>query len=130
MSQNFLEENSHNPEITTNESGLQYRVIKKGKGKSPRETDTIKVHYVGKLVNGNEFDNSYKKGKPAQFKVNGVIKGWTEALLMMQKGSHWEIFIPPELGYGKKGVPGVIPPNAILIFELELIQPRKSIFGF
>ncbi|MBT4290472.1 MAG: FKBP-type peptidyl-prolyl cis-trans isomerase [Deltaproteobacteria bacterium] len=130
MSQDFLKENGLKPEITTTNSGLQYRVVKKGKGKFPRINDTVKVHYVGKLVSGNEFDSSYKRGKPAVFKVNGVIKGWTEALLMMQKGSKWEIFIPPELGYGNKGVPDVIPSNAVLIFELELIKPRKSLFGF
>ena len=130
MSQDFLNENAQNPGIKTTASGLQYRVIKKGKGKSPRATDKVKVHYVGKLINGDEFDSSYKRGKPAVFKVNGVIKGWTEALLMMQKGSKWEIFIPPELGYGNKGVPDVIPSNAVLIFELELIKPRKSLFGF
>ena len=130
MSQDFLNENAQNPGIKTTASGLQYRVIKKGKGKSPRATDKVKVHYVGKLINGDEFDSSYNRGKPAQFKVNGVIKGWTEALMMMKKGSKWEIFIPPELGYGKKGVPGTIPPNAVLIFELELIKPRASFFGF
>lgn len=130
MSQNFLKENAQKPEIKETVSGLQYRVIKKGKGKSPRANDKVKVHYVGKLVSGLEFDSSYKRGKPAQFKVNGVIKGWTEALMMMKKGSKWEIFIPPELGYGQKGVPGTIPPNAVLIFELELIKPRASLFGF
>ena len=130
MSQDFLKENGLKPEITTTNSGLQYRVVKKGKGKFPRINDTVKVHYVGKLVSGNEFDSSYNRGKPAQFKVNGVIKGWTEALMMMKKGSKWEIFIPPELGYGKKGIPGTIPPNAVLTFELELIKPRASFFGF
>ncbi len=130
MTRNYLEENGKNPDVTTTASGLQYRVIKKGKGKSPRSTDTVVVHYEGKLTDGTVFDSSYKRGKTVKFKVNGVISGWSEALGMMKKGSQWELFIPPELGYGSKGVPGVIPPNAVLIFKVELIKPKASLFGF
>ncbi|MBU2515773.1 FKBP-type peptidyl-prolyl cis-trans isomerase [bacterium] len=130
MTQTFLETNAKNPDVATTASGLQYCVLKKGKGKSPRSTDTVVVHYEGRLTDGTVFDSSYKRGKPAKFKVNGVIKGWSEALIMMKKGSQWELFIPPELGYGVKGVPGVIPPNAVLVFKVELIKPKASIFGF
>ncbi len=130
MSQDFLAENAQKPDVITTESGLQYRIITEGKGKSPGPEDKVKVHYVGKLISGKEFDSSYKRGKPIQFKVNGVIRGWTEALLMMKKGSKWELFIPPELGYGERGVPGAIPANAVLIFEVELIKPKVSFFGF
>ncbi len=125
----FLDENAKDPDVKTTASGLQYKVLKKGKGKSPRATDTVTVHYTGKLTDGTVFDSSYKRGKPVKFKVNAVIKGWSEALLMMQKGSKWELFIPPSLGYGDKGVPGVIPPKAVLIFEVELIKPKASFFG-
>ena len=130
MTMNFLESNGQEPGIKTTASGLQYRILKAGKGKSPRSTDTVTVHYEGKLVDGTVFDSSYKRGKAIQFKTNGVIKGWTEALLMMQKGSQWELFIPLALAYGKKGVPGVIPPDAVLIFRVELIKPKASFFGF
>ncbi len=130
MTMNFLESNGQEPGIKTTASGLQYRILKAGKGKSPRSTDTVTVHYEGKLVDGTVFDSSYKRGKAIKFKTNGVIKGWTEALLMMRKGSQWELFIPPELAYGKKGVPGVIPPDAVLIFRVELIKPKASFFGF
>ena len=130
MASQFLENNANNPDVMTTQSGLQYRVIRKGKGKSPRSTDTVTVHYEGKLTSGAVFDSSYKRGKPIKFKVNGVIKGWSEALGLMSKGSIWELFIPPELGYGTKGVPGVIPPNAVLVFKVELIKPKASFFGF
>lgn len=127
----FLEENSKKPDVISTASGLQYRVIKNGKGKvHPKFKDKVTVHYAGKLENGTEFDSSYKRGKPLKFNVNAVVKGWTEALQMMVKGDKWELFIPPELGYGKKGIPGVIPPNAVLIFEVELIKPKASFWGF
>ena len=129
MTDPYLSENAGKKGVITTPSGLQYRIIKKGKGKSPRTSDTVTVHYEGKLTDGTVFDSSYKRGKPLKFKVSGVVKGWTEALLMMNKGSVWELFIPPELGYGSKGVPNVIPPNAVLIFKVELIKPRASFFG-
>ncbi len=126
----FLDENARNPDVKTTASGLQYKVIKQGKGKSPSANDTVTVHYTGKLTDGTVFDSSYKRGKPVKFKVNAVIKGWSEALQMMRKGSKWELFIPPSLGYGAKGIPGVIPQNAVLVFEVELIKPKASFFGF
>ena len=129
MTNQFLEKNASNPDVITTQSGLQYRVIKNGKGKSPKSSDTVTVHYEGKLTNETVFDSSYKREKPIKFKVNGVIKGWSEALMMMNKGSIWELFIPPHLGYGAKGVPGVIPPDAVLIFKVELIKPKASLFG-
>ncbi len=129
MSSQFLTENATKPDVITTASGLQYRVIKKGKGKFPRAKDTVTVHYEGRLINGTVFDSSYKRGKPIKFKVTGVIKGWSEALLLMNKGSVWELFIPPELGYGSKGVPNVIPPNSTLVFKVELIKPRSGLFG-
>ncbi len=130
MTNQFLENNATKSDVITTLSGLQYRVIKKGKGKSPKSSDTVTVNYEGKLTDGTIFDSSYQRGKPIKFKVNGVIKGWSEALMLMSKGSVWELFIPPNLGYGAKGVPGTIPPNAVLIFRVELIKPRASMFGF
>lgn len=130
MTDPFLSQNAENPDVVTTASGLQFKVIKEGKGKSPKTSDTVTVHYEGKLTNGTVFDSSYNRGKPTQFKVNAVIKGWTEALLSMKKGSKWEIFIPPELAYGNKGVPGVIPPNSVLIFKVELIKIKSSFLGF
>lgn len=131
MRSSFLEENAKNSDVVTTVSGLQYRVIKNGKGKKhPRLKDKVTVHYSGKLENGTEFDSSYKRGTPLKFNVNAVVKGWTEALQMMVEGDKWELFVPPELGYGSRGVPGVIPPNSVLIFEVELIKAKASFFGF
>ena len=121
----FLEENKKKKGIVTLPSGLQYRVLKKGKGKSPSAKDRVKVHYTGKLINGTVFDSSRKRGTPATFGVRQVVSGWTEALQKMKKGSQWELFIPPQLGYGAKGQ-GQIPPNALLIFDMELLSVEKS----
>jgi FKBP-type peptidyl-prolyl cis-trans isomerase len=129
MADPLLEANAGKPDVITTVSGLQYRVIKKGKGKYPKSSDTVTVHYEGRLTNGTVFDSSYKRGKPLKFKVTSVIKGWSEALQLMNKGSVWELFIPPELGYGSKGVPNLIPPNAVLVFKVELIKPRAGLFG-
>ena len=105
------------------ESGLQYRIINDGNGsKSPILSSFVTVHYVGKLENGDEFDSSYRRDQPSSFSVNGVIPGWTEALQLMREGDKWELTIPPELGYGTQGAGDVIPPNATLIFEIELIK--------
>ena len=104
------------------ESGLQYRVINDGNGtKYPDLRSFVTVHYVGKLENGTEFDSSYKRNKASSFPVNGVIPGWTEALQLMREGDKWEIIIPPELGYGNQGAGDVIPPDATLTFEVELL---------
>ena len=117
----FLQENSKNPEVVTLADGLQYKIIEKGNGKTPKATDTVIVDYTGRLVNGKEFDSSYKRGVPAKFPVNGVIKGWTEALQLMPVGSTWELYIPANLAYGEAGAPPVIGPNEVLIFKVKLI---------
>ncbi|HCJ67322.1 MAG TPA: hypothetical protein DHV62_08390 [Elusimicrobia bacterium] len=117
----FLAKNKNNKDIITLPSSLQYRVIKEGTGKIPKLTDTIKVNYQGTLIDGTEFDSSYKRGEPAKFPVSGVIKGWTEALQLMKVGSKWELFIPSHLAYGERGAGNVIGPNAVLIFQVELL---------
>lgn len=117
----FLAENKKKEGVKTLESGLQYKVVTEGKGKSPSATDTVTVHYKGTLTDGTEFDSSYKRNEPASFPVNGVIKGWTEALQHMKEGSKWQLFIPANLAYGEQGRPG-IPPNSVLIFDVELIK--------
>ncbi len=117
----FLAENKKKEGVKTLPSGLQYKVISEGKGVSPKETDTVTVHYRGTLIDGTEFDSSYKRNEPATFPVNGVIKGWTEALQLMKEGAKWKLFIPANLAYGESGRPG-IPPNAVLIFDVELIK--------
>jgi FKBP-type peptidyl-prolyl cis-trans isomerase FklB len=104
------------------ESGLQYKVIEKGSGATPKATDSVTVHYRGTLTDGTEFDSSYTRNKPATFGVNRVIPGWTEALQLMQEGDKWQLFIPPQLAYGERGAGGKIPPNSALIFEVELIS--------
>lgn len=110
-------------EFTTTSSGLQYRVINEGSGKeSPGPESVVSVHYRGKLTNGNEFDSSYQRNQPASFPVNGVIKGWTEALQLMKEGDKWELVIPPDLGYGSRGAGNIIPADATLIFEVELLE--------
>jgi len=111
--------------LTTLPSGLQYKVIKEGDGESPGPTDTVVVHYTGKLKDGTEFDSSYKRGKPASFPVNRVITGWTEALQKMKPGSKWVLVIPPKLAYGEAGISN-IPPNSTLIFDVELISIVKK----
>ena len=116
----FLAENKTKPGIKTTPSGLQYKVLTEGKGKNPGSNDTVIAHYRGTLINGTEFDSSYKRGEPGEFGVTRVIKGWTEALLMMPIGSKWQLFIPPDLAYGEGGRPG-IPPNSALLFDIELI---------
>jgi len=104
-------------------SGLQYRIIKEGEGaKNPSSNSVVTVHYVGRLENGIEFDSSYSRNQPASFPVNGVITGWTEALQLMRVGDKWELTIPPELGYGSEGAGNTIPPDATLIFEVELLE--------
>ncbi|MCU7932433.1 MAG: FKBP-type peptidyl-prolyl cis-trans isomerase [Candidatus Thiodiazotropha sp. (ex Codakia rugifera)] len=121
MSENFHEENGKKPDIVTTESGLQYRVIEQGRGKSPTSSDKVLVNYSGKLIDGTQFDSSYVRGKPASFQVGGVIKGWTEALQLMKQGARWQLFIPPTLAYGEKGAPPRIPPHSSLIFDVDLI---------
>lgn len=118
----FLAENGKKQGVKTLPDGLQYKVIKEGSGKSPRAGDTVTVNYRGTLINGKEFDSSYKRGEPATFPVKGVIPGWTEALQLMKTGSKWELFIPSSLAYGERGAGQDIGPNSTLIFEVELIS--------
>ena len=120
----FLAENKQREGITTTSSGLQYRVIKAGNGKQPESNATVVVHYRGKLLDGNEFDSSYQRNEPATFPINGVIKGWQEALPLMKEGAHWELFIPPQLAYGSKGAGSRIGPNQMLVFEVELLEVK------
>jgi FKBP-type peptidyl-prolyl cis-trans isomerase FklB len=120
----FLAANAKKEGVKTLPSGLQYKVIKEGTGKTPKATDTVDTHYQGTLIDGREFDSSYKRGQPASFAVNGVIKGWTEALQLMKAGSKWQLFVPPELAYGDRGAGPLIGPNATLIFEVELISVK------
>lgn len=122
----FLEENKKREGIKVTNTGLQYRIVTEGKGESPKLTDQVKTHYRGKLIDGTEFDSSYARGEPVTFPVNGVIPGWTEALQMMKPGSKWELFIPSNLAYGEQGIGDVIPPNAVLTFEVELISIEAS----
>jgi len=122
-SKTFLMENGKKEGIKTLSSGLEYKVITEGSGKMPKAEDTVTVHYKGTLIDGTEFDSSYKRGQPATFQVKGVIKGWTEALQLMKEGSKWQLFIPPELGYGERSA-GPIPPNSALIFEVELLTVK------
>lgn len=121
----FLAENKKKPGIKTTDSGLQYEVLQEGKGKSPKATDVVRVHYKGTLLDGTTFDSSYERGKPAEFPLNGVIPGWTEALQLMKVGGKNRIFVPSDLAYGPRGRPS-IPPNSVLIFEVELIDIVKS----
>jgi FKBP-type peptidyl-prolyl cis-trans isomerase FklB len=120
--QAFLKENKTREGVVETASGLQYRVIQEGTGKKPKATDTVETHYEGKTIDGEVFDSSYRRGTPATFPLNGVIKGWTEALQLMGTGSKWELFIPPGLAYGKQGSSNVIGPNSTLIFTVELIS--------
>jgi FKBP-type peptidyl-prolyl cis-trans isomerase FklB len=120
----FLAENGKKDGVKTMPSGLQYKVLSEGSGKTPKATDTVTVQYRGTFINGIEFDSSIGKGQPATFEANGVIPGWTEALQLMKEGAKWQLFIPPELAYGEKGMPPRIPPNSILIFEVELISVK------
>ena len=118
----FLEENAKKEGIITLPSGLQYEVITEGNGKKPSATDRVKCHYEGTLIDGTLFDSSIKRGQPAVFGVNQVIKGWVEALQLMNEGSKWRLFIPSELGYGAQQAGEMIPPHSTLIFEVELIE--------
>ena len=124
----FLAANKTKEGVITTPSGLQYKILKAGTGPKPTAADTVVCNYRGTLLNGSEFDSSYKRGQPLTFPVNGVIKGWTEALQLMPVGSKWQLFIPAQLAYGERGAGADIGPNATLIFEVELvsIQAAKS----
>ena len=122
----FLAENAKKEGVVTTESGLQYKVIKAGKGEIPSKTSTVKVNYKGTLIDGTEFDSSYKRNAPASFRADQVIAGWTEALTMMPVGSKWELYIPQELAYGSRETGGQIKPFSTLIFEVELLEIEKK----
>jgi FKBP-type peptidyl-prolyl cis-trans isomerase FkpA/FKBP-type peptidyl-prolyl cis-trans isomerase FklB len=117
----FLAENKSKAGVKTTASGLQYQVVKEGSGKSPAATDTVKVHYEGKLIDGTKFDSSYDRNEPAEFPLNGVIKGWTEGLQLMKVGGKMKLYVPSDLAYGPQGRPS-IPPNSVLIFDVELLE--------
>jgi FKBP-type peptidyl-prolyl cis-trans isomerase len=124
--QAFLAANAGKQGVMKTPSGLQYQVLKAGSGPSPKETDVVRVHYHGTLIDGKVFDSSVQRKEPAEFPVNRVISGWTEALQKMKVGDKWKLFIPSELAYGPRGTPGgPIPPNAVLIFEVELLEIVK-----
>lgn len=118
----YLADNAKKEGVKSTPTGLQYRVLRDGQGARPRGTDTVEVHYRGRLIDGKEFDSSYKRGQTFEFALNRVIAGWTEGLQLMPVGSQYELTIPAELGYGARGAGGgAIPPHATLIFEVELI---------
>ena len=122
----FLAANAKKEGIVTLKSGLQYKVVTKGTGEMPKKGDTVVTHYVGTLLDGTEFDSSRRRGTPATFPVTGVIAGWVEALQLMPVGSKWMLYIPSQLAYGERGAGGKIGPNATLIFEIELLEIKKS----
>jgi len=125
----FLAENKTKEGVVALPSGLQYKILKAGDGEKPKPTDSVVCNYRGTLINGKEFDSSYKRGQPATFPVSGVIKGWTEALQLMPVGSKWQLFIPPDLAYGERGAGNDIAPNSTLIFEVELISIQPTSAG-
>ena len=120
----FLAENGKRENVVTLPSGLQYEIIKQGDGPKPSASNTVTCHYHGTTIKGEVFDSSVKRGQPASFPLNAVIKGWTEALQLMPTGSKWKLFIPPQLAYGNRGVSREIGPNSTLIFEVELLSFR------
>jgi FKBP-type peptidyl-prolyl cis-trans isomerase FklB len=118
----FLALNSNETDVVELPSGLQYKILEKGEGDVPALSDKVKCHYKGSLINGSVFDSSYERGQPAVFPVNGVIQGWVEALQRMPVGSKWQLYVPPELGYGEQGAGEAIGPNSTLIFDVELLE--------
>ena len=118
----FLDENKMKDGVKELPSGLQYKIVTAGNGTRPEIHDTVTVHYRGTLIDGTEFDSSYSRGEPISFPVNGVIPGWIEALQLMKEGSKWQLFIPSHMAYGERGAGRAIPPNATLIFDVELLK--------
>jgi FKBP-type peptidyl-prolyl cis-trans isomerase FklB len=123
--QAFMAENKNQEGVVALSNGLQYKVLRKGAGEQPTKSDTVTVHYTGTLIDGREFDSSKRRGEPATFPLNGVIKGWQEILPLMRVGSRWHVVIPPDLAYGAKGAGAVIGPNETLLFEIELLDIPK-----
>ena len=122
--QAYLYINAQNPGVKVMPSGLQFEIIESGEGRSPLATSNVVTHYHGTFVNGDVFDSSVNRGAPAEFPVNRVIAGWTEALQMMKEGDKWRLVLPPEIAYGERGAGGLIPPNTVLVFEVELIEVK------
>jgi FKBP-type peptidyl-prolyl cis-trans isomerase len=122
----FLKGNKAKEGVVETKSGLQYKIVTKGKGAKPVPTDTVKVQYKGSLLDGKEFDSSYKRNEPAVFQVNQVIAGWQEALPLMEAGATYELYIPPDLAYGDRGAPPVIEPGSMLIFQVELLEIQQQ----
>ena len=120
----YLSENAKKEGVVTVPSGLQYKVLKEGNGKSPKATDKVVCHYEGMLIDGTMFDSSIQRGEPATFPLNGVIAGWTEGLQLMKEGAKYRFFIPYQLGYGERGAGASIPPFATLVFDVELIEVK------
>lgn len=123
--QAFMKENAKQAGVTALSNGLQYKELRKGTGEHPKVSDTVKVHYEGKLIDGTVFDSSKERGEPATFPVNGVIQGWQEILPLMPVGARWQVVIPPKLAYGVRGAGGSIGPNETLVFEIELLEIMK-----
>jgi len=122
--QAYLYINAQKPGVKVMPSGLQFEIIESGEGRSPLATSNVVTHYHGTFVNGDVFDSSVNRGAPAEFPVNRVIAGWTEALQMMKEGDKWRLVLPPEIAYGERGAGGLIPPNTVLVFEVELIEVK------
>ncbi len=124
----FLSQNAKKPDVRTTASGLQYQVLREGTGPSPKLGDTVVVHYEGRLTDGRVFDSSYQRGQPAQFVLakGRLIPGWVEGLQLMKKGAKFRFWIPPALGYGERGAPPRIPPNAVLVFDVELLDVKQG----
>lgn len=125
-SEAFLAENKKKSDIITLASGLQYKIIKEGAGELPNASDFVTVNYRGTLIDGTEFDSSYKRGAPSTFAVNAIIPGWSEALQLMRPGSKWVLYIPPHLAYGDRGAGRLVGPNSALIFEVELLSAKSG----
>jgi len=126
VGQKFLAANKAKEGVVTLPSGLQYKIIKQGDGPKPTASDTVVTNYRGTLIDGTEFDSSYKRGEPATFPVGQVIKGWTEALQLMPVGSKWQLYIPSDLAYGERSPGGEIGPNSTLIFDIELLSIQDN----
>lgn len=118
----FLEENAQKPGVKVTSSGLQYKIIREGTGRKTSEWGEVEVHYRGRLIDGTVFDSSYESGEPISFLLAQVIAGWAEGVRLMPEDSLYEFYIPPDLAYGRQGIPGVVPPNSTLIFEVELLK--------
>lgn len=126
----FLDANAKEEGVVVLDSGLQYKIIKEGTGRTPGPQDEVKTHYTGTLIDGSEFDSSFKRGEPARFPVHRVIPGWTEALQLMKEGAKWRLWVPPDLAYGPRQTGPNIPPNSALIFDIELIEVIGGGFQF